>query len=102
MRLENCPVAYTLGFIGGKWKPLILNELKAGPVRTGQLLRRLPQITPKMLTQHSRELERSGLVMRTVYSEAALKVEYSLTELGRSLRPVLEAMAHWGLQHRRS
>ncbi|MBE7157863.1 MAG: helix-turn-helix transcriptional regulator [Rhodospirillales bacterium] len=100
MQIENCPVAYTLRFIGGKWKPLILNELKAGPVRTGALLRRIPQVTPKMLTQQTRELEQAGLVARTVFPDKALKVEYSLTELGQSLRPVLEAMANWGLQHR--
>lgn len=100
MLIENCPVAYTLGFIGGKWKPLILNELKAGPMRTGALRRRIPQVTPKMMTQQIRELEHAGLVRRQEFPGRIPRVEYSLTDLGESLRPVLAAMADWGLRHR--
>ena len=100
MRLEDCPVARTLSFIGGKWKPLILFELKAGPVRTGELRRRNSEVTPKMMTQQIRELERAGLVCREEFPGVSPKVEYSLTVLGETLLPVLQAMADWGLQHR--
>jgi len=92
----HCPVAVTLGIIGGKWKPLILYYLLQGTQRFNALKRRLPQVTQQMLTLQLRELERDGIVHRQVYAEVPPKVEYSLTELGRSLEPILLAMLAWG------
>ena len=91
-----CPVETTLGIIGGKWKPLILYYLIQGTCRFNELRRRLPPITQQMLTQQLRELERDGIVRRQVYAEVPPKVEYSLTDLGRSLEPILLAMLAWG------
>ncbi len=82
--------------IGGRWKLLILRELFGGVRRFGELHRALPGVTQKMLTQKLRELEEAGLVGRRVYQQVPPKVEYSLTPLGDSLKPVLEEMAAWG------
>ena len=95
----NCPVETTLAVIGGKWKPLILWRLKSGVRRFGELQRLVPGVTRKMLTQHLRELERDGIVARKVYGEVPLKVEYSLTEYGRTLRPLLKELCDWGHTH---
>ncbi|MDR2493252.1 MAG: helix-turn-helix transcriptional regulator [Coriobacteriales bacterium] len=92
----HCPVDATLDLIGGKYKSLILWHLSDATLRFGELHRLIPQATPKMLTQQLRELERSGLVTRTVYPVVPPKVEYSLTDLGRSIRPILSAMYDWG------
>jgi DNA-binding HxlR family transcriptional regulator len=94
--LLHCPVETTLNVIGGKWKPLILYYLTQGTCRYNALKRRLPHVTPQMLTLQLRELERDGIVRRTVYAEVPPKVEYSLTELGESLSPILLAMLAWG------
>ena len=96
---SNCPVETTLAVIGGKWKPLILWRLKSGVWRFGELQRLVPGVTRKMLTQHLRELERDGIVARKVYSEVPLKVEYSLTDYGRTLRPLLKELCDWGHRH---
>jgi len=93
---ENCPVAATLSLIGGKYKPLILWHLLSGTLRFGELGRLLPQATPKMLTQQLRELERDKLITRTVYPVVPPKVEYALSDLGASIRPVLTEMYHFG------
>ena len=93
----NCPVDATLRMIGGKYKALILWHLMNGTLRHGELQRLIPQATPKMLTQQLRELESDCLLARTVYPVVPPKVEYSLTELGRSLRPILAAMFDWGI-----
>lgn len=86
----------TLELIGGKWKGVILWHLTQKTLRFSQLKRRLPGITQKMLTQQLRELERDKLVHRKVYAEVPPRVEYSLTELGLTLQPILQEMCAWG------
>ncbi len=93
---QNCPVTATVDAIGGKWKPLIVHYLLQGTCRFGELRRHLPAVTQQMLTLQLRELERDGLVHREVYAVVPPKVEYSLTPLGESLRPVIEQMTAWG------
>lgn len=95
----TCAVETTLKVIGGRWKVLIIRELFTGIKRFNQLSRSLPGITQKMLTQQLREMEQDGIIHRQVYPQVPPKVEYSLTPLGESLNPVLEAMHKWGLQH---
>jgi DNA-binding HxlR family transcriptional regulator len=94
----GCPVETTLAIIGGRWKVLILQELFSGVKRFGELHRALAGITQKMLTQQLRELERDGIINRMVYAQVPPKVEYSLTEFGMTLRPILETMHEWGVQ----
>ena len=93
------PVEITLDFIGGKWKLLILWLLKDEVYRFSELKRLVPQITQKMLTQQLRELESDGLIHRKVYAQVPPKVEYSLTELGKSFLPILRAMHKWGASY---
>lgn len=97
----NCPVDVTLDRIGGKYKSLILWHLIGTTLRFGELRRLIPQATPKMLTQQLRELESDQLVDRTVYQVVPPKVEYRLTGLGLSLRPILSAMYDWGADYLR-
>ena len=97
----NCPVDTTLRMIGGKYKALILWHLVGGALRFGELRRLISQATPKMLTQQLRELEADGLLTRTVYPVVPPKVEYALADLGRSIRPILEAMYAWGEEYLR-
>jgi DNA-binding HxlR family transcriptional regulator len=92
----RCTVAVTLEVIGGKWKSLILWHLSFKTLRFSQLQRRLSTVTQKMLTQQLRELEADGLVHREVFAEVPPRVEYSLTELGQSVVPILEMMCQWG------
>ncbi len=92
----NCPVESTLKLIGGKYKALILWHLIDGALRHGEIQRLIPAATPKMLTQQLRELEADNLLNRTVYPVVPPKVEYSLTDLGISLKPILLAMYYWG------
>lgn len=92
----NCPVSKTIQLIGGKYKSLILWHLMGGVLRFGQLRRLVPDATPKMLTQQLRELESNGLLQRTVFPQVPPRVDYALTDLGRSLSPILEAMYQWG------
>ena len=96
LRKESCPVSATLQLIGGKYKALLLWHLTSGTLRFHQLRDLVPEATPKMLTQQLRELEGDGLITRTVYPVVPPKVEYALTEQGRSLFPILEAMYLWG------
>ena len=91
-----CGVAVSLEIIGGKWKGVILWHLCHKTLRFSQLRRRLQGVTQKMLTQQLRELERDGLVNRKVYAEVPPRVEYSLTELGRTLEPTLRQLCDWG------
>lgn len=92
----HCPVAATLNLIGGKYKALIVWKLMSATLRFSELRAIIPSATPKMLTQQLRELEKNGLVHRKVYPVVPPRVEYSLTDFGRSIRPVLEAMYQWG------
>jgi len=97
-----CPVEITLAVIGGKYKPLLLYYLEAHRVlRFGQLRQLVTSASKKMLTQQLRELEEDGLVHRKVYKVVPPKVEYSLTERGKGLRPVLKEMGLWGAKHAR-
>jgi DNA-binding HxlR family transcriptional regulator len=91
-----CSVDVTLSVIGGKWKLLIYSNLWNGVTRFGQLKRAIPRITQTMLTQQLRELERDGIVTRTIYAEIPPRVEYALTEFGRTLEPVISRMHEWG------
>ena len=95
----TCSVEITLKVIGGRWKVLILRELFLGIKRFGELHRALHGITQKMLTQQLRELEQDGIINRHVYLQVPPKVEYSLTELGETLKPILDAMHEWGLMY---
>lgn len=97
----TCPVETTLELIGGKYKALILWHLSAGKLRFSELRKRVSRATPKMLTQQLRELESSQLVHREVYPVIPPKVEYSLTETGKSLMPVLMAIRDWGTDYLR-
>ena len=98
---ETCPVSTTLELIGGKYKALILWHLSAGKLRFSELRQRVSSATPKMLTQQLRELEKNQLVHREVYPVIPPRVEYSLTETGKSLMPVLVAIRDWGTDYLR-
>ena len=98
---ENCPVEATLDLIGGKYKALILWHLAEKKLRFSELRKCVSTATPKMLTQQLRELESSNLIHREVYPVVPPKVEYSLTETGRSLLPILMAMRDWGANYLR-
>ena len=95
----NCPVSFTLDLIGGKYKPLILWHLIDSTLRFGELRKIIPQATPKMLAQQLRELEDAYLISRKVYPVVPPKVEYSLSERGKSILPILVAMYEWGADH---
>jgi len=92
----QCSMELTLSLIGGKWKALILWYLGDTTLRFSELRRALPQVTQKMLTQQLRELEDSGLVNRFIYTQIPPKVEYSLTDAGKSLLPILATLCQWG------
>ncbi len=95
--LPACPVATTVQLIGSKWKLLILRNLLARPWRFNELKKNLEGISQKVLTDSLRSLEEDGIVTRTVYPEVPLRVEYSLSELGDSMRPIIRAMEDWGI-----
>ena len=94
--LPACPVETTLMLIGSKWKVLILRDLMPGTKRFGELRRSIGSVSQKVLTAQLRDMEAKGLLTRKVYAEVPPRVEYSLTALGRSLRPILDAMWAWG------
>ena len=98
---QTCPVETTLALIGGKYKALILWRLSGGTLRFSQLQKHIPA-TARMLTLQLRELEQDGLITRTVYPEVPPRVEYEMTDLGRSLMPILTAMRNWGAEYLRS
>lgn len=97
----NCPVELTLDMIGGKWKVLILWNLKENTRRFSELKRLIPGITKKMLIQQLKELEANGIINRKVYPQVPPKVEYSLTQYGESLDSILNMMCQWGIEHAR-
>lgn len=98
--LPPCPVETTLLLIGNKWKVLILRDLMEGTKRFGALKRSIGSVSQKVLTQQLRAMEADGLVHREVYAEVPPRVEYSLTELGKSLKPILDAMMDWGAAYK--
>ncbi|MFM9326816.1 winged helix-turn-helix transcriptional regulator [Paenibacillus mesotrionivorans] len=97
---KNCPIEHTVNLIGHKWKVLILRNLfNQGTQRFNELSKGIDGISQKMLTQQLRQLEKDGIIQRTVYPEVPPRVEYDLTVLGQSLKPILEAMNVWGMEH---
>ena len=98
-RSARCPAEMTLNLIGGRWKILLLWQLFQGTKRFSELTRALNGITQKMLTQQLREMERDGLIHRNVYPQVPPRVEYSLTPIGSSLKPVVDAMCRWGVKY---
>ncbi|MBD3404673.1 MAG: ArsR family transcriptional regulator [Candidatus Lokiarchaeota archaeon] len=93
------PVEVTLKVIGGKWKPLIIYHLMSGTHRSGELHKKMPFVTRRMFTKHLRELEADEIVTREVYKEVPPRVEYSLTEIGRTLKKVLDPIHQWGIEY---
>jgi DNA-binding HxlR family transcriptional regulator len=94
---NNCPVTATMKVLGGKWKPILINAIYfTAPARFGELKRSVVGITQSMLTQQLRELEEDGIISRKIYAEIPPKVEYTLTEFGLTLAPVILTMAKWG------
>ena len=94
--LPACPVETTLTLIGNKWKVLIIRDLLTGTKRFGELKKSIGSVSQKVLTSQLRDMEEDGLIHREVYAEVPPRVEYSLTELGWSLQPILDAMVSWG------
>lgn len=99
--LPACPVETTLMLISDKWKVLILRDLLSGTKRFGELKKSIGHVTQKVLTAQLRQMEESGLLTRTVYAEVPPRVEYTLTELGYSLKPILDAMLVWGENYKK-
>ncbi|CEH34299.1 Transcriptional regulator, HxlR [Romboutsia lituseburensis] len=99
-KLPACPVEITLQLIGNKWKVLILRDLLDGTKRFGELKKSVTGITQKVLTSNLRSMEESDLVTREVFPEVPPRVEYTLTEIGYSLKPILDSMAVWGYEYK--
>lgn len=99
--LPACPVATTVQLIGSKWKLLIMRNLLARPWRFNELRKDLGGISQKVLTDSLRSMEKDGIITRTVYPEVPPKVEYALSELGESMRPIMDAMEQWGLDYKK-
>lgn len=99
-KIFHCNVELTLDIIGGKWKPLILHHIgNASPIRYGELRRRIPNINERVLSRQLRELEKDRLIKRKVYDEVPLRVEYSVTKVGSTLIPILNALGNWGVKY---
>jgi DNA-binding HxlR family transcriptional regulator len=98
-RTYHCTVEAALDVIGGKWKPLILWHLGDNVMRFGELQRSLPGVNAKMLTKQLRELEKDGVIKRTLYPEVPPRVEYTITDFGRTLIPILQALCTWGAMY---
>ena len=99
LEVEMCPIRATVRVLDGKYKAVVLWHLHGGTMRFGEIGRTLPEATPRMLSKQLRELEDDGLVTRTVYPEVPPRTEYSLTEEGHSIIPVISAMYDWGSSH---
>ncbi len=98
---NSCPVTATMKVLGGKWKPILINAIYlTAPARFGELKRSVVGITQSMLTQQLRELEDDGMISRKIYAEIPPRVEYTLTEFGLTLSPIMQAMAKWGEAYR--
>ena len=97
--MPTCPVATTVALIGSKWKLLILRNLMARPWRFNELKKDLNGVSQKVLTDSLRSLEEDGIVTRTVYPEVPPRVEYALSDLGESMRPIIDVMQRWGLEY---
>jgi DNA-binding HxlR family transcriptional regulator len=97
--LTLCPVATTVGLIGNKWKLLILRELLTGTKRFGELRNGITGISQKVLTQNLRSMEEDGIIERKIYAEVPPRVEYYLSDLGNTLRPIMNVMEKWGLDY---
>lgn len=95
----GCPITATLEYIGGRWKAIILYYLSSGKRRFGEIAARIPTISRKVLTQQLKELERDGLIARKQYKEIPPRVEYALTDLGKSLSSVFKEMSTWGMEN---
>lgn len=102
MNFPACPVETTLMLIGDKWKVLILRDLLLGTKRFGELKKSIGNVSQKVLTAQLRDMEANGLVNRKVYAEVPPRVEYSLTETGKSLKPILDAMLNWGEEYKKN
>ena len=100
--LPACPVETTLSLIGDKWKVLILRDLMPGTKRFGELKKSIGSVSQKVLTAQLRDMEAKGLISRKVYAEVPPRLEYSLTNLGKSLKPILDAMKNWGEDYKKS
>lgn len=98
-RKEDCPIDFTISLLSGKWSMWVLWTLQEEPLRFGELKRRIPNITEKMLIQQLRKFESCNIVNRKVYTEVPPRVEYSLTEHGRSLKPIMLLIKNWGDEH---
>ena len=102
LKLPACPVETTLMLIGDKWKVLILRDLMPGTKRFGELKKSIGNVSQKVLTAQLRDMEEKGLVNRKVYAEVPPRVEYTLTETGYSLKPILDAMWNWGEEYKKN
>ena len=98
-KIYNIGVEATMDVIGGKWKPIILCNLRHGALRPSELKRKIPGISQKMLTQQLRELEQDNIVVRKTYNQVPPKVEYALSGYGQSLEAILDALCQWGTMH---
>lgn len=99
-KIPECPVEMTLQLIGDKWKVLIIRDLLTGTKRFNELMRSVSGITQKVLTSNLRSMEAAGLITRKVYPQVPPKVEYTLTETGCSLKPILDSMVSWGIDYK--
>ncbi|MCR4601880.1 MAG: helix-turn-helix transcriptional regulator [Clostridia bacterium] len=100
--LPDCPVATTVSLIGSKWKLLIMRNLLVRPWRFNELQRNLEGISQKVLTDSLRSMEKDGIITRTVFPEVPPRVEYALSELGDSMRPIIKSMETWGTEYKQS
>lgn len=100
--MPACPVATTVALIGSKWKLLIIRNLRVRPWRFNELKKDLEGISQKVLTDSLRSLENDGIITRTVYPEVPPRVEYALSELGESMRPIIDSMEAWGISYKKS